>query len=141
MKAVFKHEVSSYFTGLTGYVFGAFLLLFTGIYCMVYNISGGLTNYEYVPASLPFIFIIIIPILTMRVISLLPPLKHDAGSHRKIYGTHGGIPGARCNHVYLSADTHGIWSCVSPCGFRYNASLLPDGRRSHSNRHVCIVTY
>ena len=77
MKAVFKHEVSSYFTGLTGYVFGAFLLLFTGIYCMVYNISGGLTNYEYVPSSLPFIFIIIIPILTMRVISEEKKQKTD----------------------------------------------------------------
>lgn len=24
MKAVFRHELSSYFTGMTGYVFGAF---------------------------------------------------------------------------------------------------------------------
>ena len=77
MKAVFKHEVSSYFTGLTGYVFGAFILLFTGIYAMVYNISGGLTNFEYVPASLPFIFIVIIPILTMRVISEEKKQKTD----------------------------------------------------------------
>lgn len=30
MRAVFRHELSSYFTGVTGYVFSAFLLLFTG---------------------------------------------------------------------------------------------------------------
>ena len=32
MKAVFRHELSSYFTGMTGYVFGAFLLLFADLY-------------------------------------------------------------------------------------------------------------
>lgn len=30
MKAVFRRELSSYFTGLSGCVFGAFLLLFAG---------------------------------------------------------------------------------------------------------------
>lgn len=69
MKAVFRHELSSYFTGLTGYVFGAFLLLFAGIYTMVYNLNGPVTNFEYVPASMAFIFLIIVPILTMRVLA------------------------------------------------------------------------
>ena len=40
MRAVFRHELSSYFTGVTGYVFSAFLLLFTGIYTMVYNLQS-----------------------------------------------------------------------------------------------------
>ena len=30
MRAVFRHELSSYLTGLIGYVFGGFLLLFAG---------------------------------------------------------------------------------------------------------------
>ena len=30
MTAVLRHELSSYFTNVTGYVFGAFLLLFDG---------------------------------------------------------------------------------------------------------------
>jgi len=77
MKAVFKHELSSYFTGLAGYVFGAFLLLFVGIYTMVYNISGGVSNFEYVPGSLAFIFLIIVPILSMRVISEEKKQKTD----------------------------------------------------------------
>ena len=41
MKAVFRHELSSYFTGMTGYVFGAFLLLFAGIYTMAVNLNAG----------------------------------------------------------------------------------------------------
>ena len=44
MKAIFRRELSSYFTGLSGYVFGAFLLLFAGIYTMAYNIRAAVSN-------------------------------------------------------------------------------------------------
>ena len=69
MKAVFKHELSSYFSSVTGYVFGAFLLLFTGIYVMVYNLHNAYTNFEYVLGSMSFVFLIIVPILTMKVLA------------------------------------------------------------------------
>lgn len=69
MKAVFRHELSSYFTGVTGYVFGAFLLLFTGIYTMVYNLQSASVHFEYVLGSMSFVFIIIVPIMTMRVLA------------------------------------------------------------------------
>ena len=69
MGAVFRHELSSYFSNVTGYVFGAFLLLFTGIYTMAYNLKSALANFEYVLGSMSFIFLIIVPILTMKVIA------------------------------------------------------------------------
>ena len=69
MRAVFRHELSSYFTGVTGYVFGAFLLLFTGIYTMVYNLQSASVHFEYVLGSMSFVFLIIVPILTMRVLA------------------------------------------------------------------------
>ena len=69
MRAVFRHELSSYFSGVTGYVFGAFLLLFTGIYTMAYNLKSALANFEYVLGNMSFIFLIIVPILTMKVIA------------------------------------------------------------------------
>lgn len=69
MKAVFRHELSSAFTSLTAYVFGGFVLLFTGIYGMVYNLKGGYANFEYVLGSMSFVFLIIVPILTMRVLA------------------------------------------------------------------------
>ena len=68
MRAVFRHELSSYFTGVTGYVFSAFLLLFTGIYTMVYNLQSASVHFEYVLGSMSFVFLIIVPILTMRVV-------------------------------------------------------------------------
>ena len=67
MKAIFRRELSSYFTGLSGYVFGAFLLLFAGIYTMAYNIRAAVSKFEYVLSSMSFIFLVIVPILTMRV--------------------------------------------------------------------------
>ena len=69
MKAVFKHELSSYFTSLIGYVFGAFLLLFAGIYTMIVNINSKLTNFEYIFGNMSFVFLVIVPVLTMRVLA------------------------------------------------------------------------
>lgn len=69
MKAVFRHELSSAFTGLTSYVFSAFVLLFTGIYTMAYNLKNAYVNFEYVLGSMSFVFLIIVPILTMRSLS------------------------------------------------------------------------
>lgn len=69
MKAVFLHEISSLFTNVTGYVFAAFLLLFAGIYTMIYNLNAGLANFEYVLGNMAFIFLIIVPVLTMRMIA------------------------------------------------------------------------
>ena len=69
MKAIFRHEISSCFTNITGYVFGAFLLLFAGIFTMIYNINYGLSNYEYVLGNMSFVFLIIIPVLTMRSVA------------------------------------------------------------------------
>jgi ABC-2 type transport system permease protein len=69
MKAVFRHELASHFQSVTGYVFGAFMLLFAGIYCMVINLKVGYANFEYVLSSMSFIYIISIPVLTMRTIA------------------------------------------------------------------------
>lgn len=69
MKAIFKHELSSYLTGVSGYVFGAFVLLFAGIFSMVYNLQYGYTHFEYALSNMSFIFLIIVPVLTMKVLA------------------------------------------------------------------------
>ncbi|MEA5040124.1 MAG: ABC transporter permease subunit [Clostridiaceae bacterium] len=69
MKAIFRRELNSYFKGLTGYIFAAFSLLFAGIYTMAINLKGGYANFEYVLSNMAFVFLIIIPILTMRVLA------------------------------------------------------------------------
>ena len=69
MIAVYKRELSSYFKGVLGYLFSAFLLLFAGIYTMAYNLSSGYPNFEYAVSSISFIYLIAVPILSMRAIA------------------------------------------------------------------------
>lgn len=69
MRAILERELKSYFRGPTGYVFTAFLLLFVGIYTMIYNLRGYYANFEYVLDSMSFVFMIVIPFLTMRMLS------------------------------------------------------------------------
>lgn len=69
MIAVLKHELSNYFHSLTAYIFGAFLLAFVGIGAMIYNIQQAVANFEYVLSFVSLVFVVIIPVLTMRVIA------------------------------------------------------------------------
>lgn len=77
MIAVLKHELRSYFHSLTAYVFGAFLLAFVGIGAMLYNIQAAVSNFEYVLSFGSLIFVVIVPILTMRVIAEEKKQKTD----------------------------------------------------------------
>lgn len=69
MIAVLKHELRNYFHSFTAYVFGAFLLAIVGIGAMLYNLQAAVSNFEYVLSFGTIIFVVIVPILTMRVIA------------------------------------------------------------------------
>ena len=69
MIAVFKHELRNHFHSLSAYVFGAFLLVFVGIGAMRYNIWAAVSNFEYVLSFGSLVFVVIVPVLTMRVIA------------------------------------------------------------------------
>ena len=77
MIAVLKHELKNYFHSLTAYVFGAFLLMIIGIGAMMYNISAAVSNFEYVLGFGSMIFIVIVPILTMKTIAEEKKQKTD----------------------------------------------------------------
>ncbi len=69
MKAIYERELKAYFQGVTGYLFIGFVLLFVGIYTMALNLVSAYPNFEYVLGNMSFIYIIAIPILSMRVIA------------------------------------------------------------------------
>ena len=69
MTAILKHELKSYFHSLTAYVFGAFLLVMVGFGSVYYNLMAAVSNFEYVLSFGNIIFVIIVPLLTMRVIA------------------------------------------------------------------------
>lgn len=77
MTAVLKHELKNYFHSLTAYIFGAFLLIVIGIGAMMYNISAAISNFEYVLGFGSMVFIVIVPILTMRTIAEEKKQKTD----------------------------------------------------------------
>lgn len=77
MTAVFRHEVRMLFSGLTAYVYGAFSLLAIAIYMMYYNLNMAYANFEYALAGASFAFLIIIPIITMRIIAEEKKQKTD----------------------------------------------------------------
>ena len=69
MSAVFRHELRGYFHSLTAYVFGAFLLAVVGLGSMLYNLEAAVSNFEFVLSFASIIFVVIVPILTMRTIA------------------------------------------------------------------------
>lgn len=69
MGAIFRHELRNYFHSLTAYVFGAFLLAVIGIGAMFYNLEAAVSNFEFVLSFASIIFVVIVPILTMRTMA------------------------------------------------------------------------
>ena len=66
MRAIYKRELTSYFHSMIGCVFVAFLIAFTGVYFIAYNVNYGYPYFSYVLSGILFVDLIAIPILTMR---------------------------------------------------------------------------
>ena len=47
MLAIYKRELRAYFQSMVGCVFVAFLIVFTGIYFMAYNLVSGSVSYTH----------------------------------------------------------------------------------------------
>lgn len=69
MTAIYKRELRSYLTSMIGYIFIFFILLLTGIYFSAYQLSGAYPKFEYTLSALTFVFLISVPILTMRILA------------------------------------------------------------------------
>lgn len=69
MLAIYKRELRSYFQSMVGCVFIAFLIAFTGIYFMAYNMSAGYPYFSYTLSGSLIVFLVGIPLITMRSFS------------------------------------------------------------------------
>ena len=56
-------------TSMVGYLFIFFILLLTGIYFSAYQLSAAYPKFEYTLSAVTFVFLIGVPILTMRVLA------------------------------------------------------------------------
>ncbi|MDR3644813.1 MAG: ABC transporter permease subunit [Clostridia bacterium] len=69
MGAVFKREFKSYFSSAIGWVFLTVFFFFSGLFFVSYNISSSTGDMSSLFATLIFICIFLIPLLTMRLMS------------------------------------------------------------------------
>ena len=69
MGALYKKELRSFFHTLTGYIFIGLMLLLTGIFTFAINLTNQSTQFEYVLSNIGFIFLLVTPVLTMRILS------------------------------------------------------------------------
>ena len=69
MLAIYKRELKAYFTSPVGYIFIAFLLFVVGIFFTFYNLRQSYPWFASVLSGTTFVFLILVPILTMRIMA------------------------------------------------------------------------
>lgn len=77
MLAIVKREFKAYFSSPTGFVFVGFFLLLTGFFFVLTNVLPANPDYNAVLGSITFIFLIVVPVLTMRLMSEETKQKTD----------------------------------------------------------------
>ena len=69
MFAIYKKELKNYFINMTGYIFISFILVITGIFMTIINLMSTYPAFETVLSNITIVFLLIVPILTMRSIA------------------------------------------------------------------------
>lgn len=69
MLAIFSKEFKTYFTSAVGYVFMGVFLLISGLLFALTDLMQSSANYSSVLGSITLIFLLLVPLLTMRILS------------------------------------------------------------------------
>ena len=69
MKAIYKRELKSYFQSVIGCLFIGATLFMIGLYFTVYNLMYGYPQISYALQSVVFLFMLTVPVLTMRILA------------------------------------------------------------------------
>lgn len=69
MLAIYKREVKAYYLNMPGYIFATFLLLITGIFLSINSFKGLSPDFEPILSVIGFIFLLIVPIVSMRSVA------------------------------------------------------------------------
>ena len=144
MTAIYKRELKSYLTSMVGYLFMFFVLLIAGIYFSAYQLSAAYPKFEYTLSALTFVFLISVPILTMRVLAEASAyfssicIRHRNG---KISCTCDYLCNPYCSSGNLSADhvkvrNRCIWLCVHSTPW-----IFPSGKCKHCDRRIFLSNH
>ena len=77
MNAIYRKEIRLYRITMIGYVFAAFILAAVGIYFSYINLNLSSPKFEAVFQNIQFVFLVFVPILTMRVLAEEQKQKTD----------------------------------------------------------------
>lgn len=77
MSAIYKRELKSYFTNMSGYVFIALILAVCGFFSSIYNFEYFSPSFENALYGSNFIFLLAVPVLTMRCFAEERQFKTD----------------------------------------------------------------
>ena len=69
MISIFKRELKSCLHSFIGFLFIAVTLFFVGLYFSVYSLLSGYPYFSYVVSGVSFLFLLSVPILTMRILA------------------------------------------------------------------------
>ena len=69
MVAIWKRELQNYYLTPIGYVFMGVFLLMGGVFFFLYNIYQGSSSLETLFSNMSYLFMLVMPILTMRLLS------------------------------------------------------------------------
>lgn len=77
MLAIYKKEMRTYFTSIVGYLFLGFFLALIGLYFYGQNLYSGYANFGYALYSVMMFFILLVPMVTMRIMAEEKKQKTD----------------------------------------------------------------
>ncbi len=69
MLAIYKKELRAYFNSIVGWLFLAFFFAFIGIFVYLFNMREGYSYIGYALSSINLFFVLLIPMVTMRIMS------------------------------------------------------------------------
>ncbi len=69
MRAIYKRELTAVFHSMIGWIFLAVMMFFIGLYFSIYNLGMGYPYVGITLSSILFIVLIVIPVLTMRIMT------------------------------------------------------------------------
>lgn len=151
MLAIYKRELKSYFHSMTGCVFIAFLVMFTGIYFMAYNLNAGYPYFSYTLSGSLIVFLVGIPLLTMRSFSEEQENKNrsaafdsagksDKSSAWQIF-RHGDSTGSsECDLLPVPAFDQTAGNGISSGRLQLHCGILPVGMCVSGDRDVYVVS-
>ena len=151
MTAIYKKELRSYFTSMTGYICMAFMLVVIGIYYAVINLSSGYPYFGYTLSCVIVLFLLMTPVLTMRILAEEKSRKTDqllltapVSLWKIVIGKYLAMVtvfGLALLITCLSADSQSVRYCFTANGLYSHFGLFPVWFSLHCHRSVYFIHY